>query len=127
MTKEIISTTNAPGAIGPYSQAVRCGDFLFISGQIPIDPSLGEVIGGDVRIQTGQVLKNIGAVLEAAGLSYTNVVKTTVFMKDLGDFAVMNEVYGSFFTESPPARAAFEVVRLPKDVLVEIEAIAHWT
>jgi len=125
MTKEIISTTNAPGAIGPYSQAVRCGDFLYISGQIPIDPSLGEVIGDDVRTQTGQVIKNIGAVLEAAGLSYANVVKTTVFMTDLGEFSVMNEVYGSFFTESPPARAAFQVVRLPKDVLVEIEAIAH--
>jgi 2-iminobutanoate/2-iminopropanoate deaminase len=125
MAKEIISTTNAPGAIGPYSQAVRCGDFLFLSGQIPIDPSLGEVIGDDVQTQTEQVLKNLGAVLEAAGLSYANVVKTTVFMKDLGDFAVMNEVYASFFTESPPARAAFEVVMLPKDVLVEIEAIAH--
>ncbi|OEH84490.1 reactive intermediate/imine deaminase [Desulfuribacillus stibiiarsenatis] len=125
MTKEkkVIFTENAPAAIGPYSQAIAWNDLLLISGQIPVNPSTGE-IPTDVQEQTHQVLKNLGAILEQAGCSYHNVLKTSVFIKDMNDFAKINEVYAQYFKENPPARACVEVARLPKDVLVEIEAIA---
>lgn len=122
--KEIIKTTNAPAAIGPYSQAVRVGDFLFTSGQIPINPETGEIVEGDTDKQTEQVLKNLKAVLEAGGASLESVVKTTVFLKDMSDFAVVNSVYAKYFVENQPARSAIQAARLPKDVSVEIEAIA---
>ncbi|MHC4943708.1 MAG: RidA family protein [Planctomycetota bacterium] len=125
MQKEIVSTEKAPAAIGPYSQAVKWGGLVFASGQIPLDPASGELIGGDIKVQTEQVLKNLAAVLEAAGSSLDKVLKATVFMQDLSQFAAMNEVYASFFEKSPPARAAVEVSKLPKEVLVEIEAVAH--
>ncbi len=122
--KKIIATDNAPRAIGPYSQAVEVNGMLFISGQIPIDPSTGHIVKGGIKEQTGQVLKNIGAILEAAGYSFSDVVKSTVFLKDMNDFAGMNEVYARYYADNPPARAAFQVARLPLDVLVEIETIA---
>lgn len=123
--KQIIETSRAPQAIGPYSQAVRAGDFVFASGQIPLDPKTGEMIAGDVAEQTEQVLRNLEAVLEAAGTSLAQVVKTTVFLADMNDFAAMNEVYGRHFNENaPPARATVEAARLPRDARVEIEAIA---
>jgi 2-iminobutanoate/2-iminopropanoate deaminase len=122
--REIISTKNAPAAIGPYSQAVRASGFLFLSGQVALDPDSGQVIEGDIRAQTERVLKNLGAVLAAAGSSLAAVVKTTVFLTDLGDFGAMNEVYGRFFTQDPPARATVQVSRLPKEVKVEIDLIA---
>lgn len=121
--KEIICTENAPGAIGPYSQAVMAGGFVFISGQLPVDPKTNR-IPEDVASQTGQSLSNVKAILESAGCSLNDVVKTTVFLKDMNDFAAMNLVYGSYFNEPYPARAAVEVARLPKDAKVEIEAIA---
>lgn len=124
MKKEIISTDQAPAAIGPYSQAVKIGEMVFVSGQIPIDPLSGNLIEGDIKAQTRQVLKNVSAVLSAAGTSIDSVVKTTVFITNMDDFALMNEVYAEFFTSMPPARACVEVSRLPKDVLVEVEAIA---
>lgn len=124
--RETISTENAPAAIGPYAQAIRVGDLLFTSGQIPLKPD-GKLLEGDVRAQTEQVLKNLRAVLEAGGSSLGNVVKCTCFLADMNDFAVMNEVYGSFFSSEPPARSAVEVARLPRDVRVEIEAIARVT
>ena len=124
MKKEIISTDQAPGAIGPYSQAVKIGEMVFVSGQIPIDPLSGNLIEGDIKTQTRQVLKNVTAVLSAAGTSLDRVVKTTVFITNMNDFSLMNEVYAEFFTSMPPARACVEVSRLPKDVLVEVEAIA---
>ena len=123
MDKTIISTDNAPAAIGPYSQAVRVGDLLFTSGQIPLLPN-GELLEGDVAAQTEQVLINLQAVLTAGGSSLENVIKCTCFLKDMGDFSTMNEVYGRFFESDPPARSAVEVARLPKDVLIEIEAVA---
>ena len=123
MNKIAISTNDAPAAIGPYSQAVRVGDLLFTSGQIALLPS-GERLEGDVAAQTEQVMKNLQAVLEAGGSSLANVVKCTCFLKDMADFGAMNEVYGRFFEGEPPARSAVEVARLPKDVLVEIEAVA---
>ena len=122
--KQIIETERAPKAIGPYSQAVRSGQFVFASGQIPLDPATGEFVPGGVAEQTEQVLKNLSAVLEAAGASLKSVVKTTVFLADMNDFAAMNEVYGRFFSEKPPARATVEAARLPRDARVEIEAIA---
>lgn len=122
--KKIISTDKAPQAIGPYSQAVEVNGMLFISGQIPMDPTTGKIVEGGIKEQTEQVLKNIGAILEAAGYSFSDVVKSTVFLKDMNDFAGMNEVYSRYYSENPPARAAFEVARLPLDVLVEIETIA---
>ena len=122
--KEIVATENAPGAIGPYSQAVKAGDFVFVSGQIPIDPKTGNFVSEDVAEQTEQVLKNLSAVLKAAGSGLKNVVKTTVFLQDMNDFAKMNEIYARYFTESFPARATVEAARLPKDARVEIEAIA---
>jgi 2-iminobutanoate/2-iminopropanoate deaminase len=122
--REIISTEDAPRAIGPYSQAVRAGGFVFASGQIPIDPATGEFVAGGVAEQTDQVLRNVSAVLEAAGTGLDRVVKTTVFLADMNDFIAMNEVYGRFFGERPPARATVQAARLPRDAKVEIEAIA---
>jgi 2-iminobutanoate/2-iminopropanoate deaminase len=122
--KETISTENAPGAIGPYSQAVKAGNFVFCSGQIPINPQTGEFVSEDVAEQTRQVLKNLSAVLEAAETNLNNVVKTTVFLTDMNDFAAMNEVYAEFFSENKPARATVQAARLPRDARVEIECIA---
>lgn len=123
MEKTIIATDSAPSAIGPYSQAVRVGNHLFTSGQIPLNLT-GEVVGSDITTQTEQVLANLKTVLEAGGSSIDQVVKCTCFIKDMNDFAAMNEVYATYFTGTPPARSAVEVARLPKDVLIEIEAIA---
>ncbi|OUQ78802.1 RidA family protein [Flavonifractor sp. An100] len=122
--KQIISTQNAPAAIGPYSQAIRAGDLLFVSGQIPVDPATGEVVEPTIQAQAKRSLENVKAVLEAAGASLDNVVKTTVFLKSMDDFVEMNRVYQSFFQADCPARSAVQVAKLPKDVLVEIEAIA---
>lgn len=119
-----VSAPDAPQAIGPYSQAIRAGQWLFLSGQIPLAPSSGEIVGADARVQTRQVLDNIGAVLAAAGVSFDAVVKTTVYLTDLSDFSAMNEVYATVFTDPAPARATVQVSRLPRDVRVEIEAIA---
>lgn len=122
--KETVSTENAPGAIGPYSQAVKVGDFVFCSGQIPIDPQTGDFVSSDVAEQTEQVLKNLTAVLEAAGSSLKNVVKTTVFLADMNDFAAMNEIYARYFNDNKPARATVQAARLPRDARVEIDCIA---
>ena len=122
--KEIVATERAPRAIGPYSQAVRSGNFLFASGQIPIDPATGEFVAGGITEQTEQVMRNVSAILEAAGADLQQVVKTTVFLADMDDFTAMNEVYGRFFGEDPPARATVQAARLPRDARVEIEAIA---
>jgi 2-iminobutanoate/2-iminopropanoate deaminase len=124
VSKDVISTSQAPAAIGPYSQAVRWGDLIFVSGQIPIDPATSQVVGGDVAVQTERVLKNLAAILEAAGASLRQVLKTTVYLRDLNDFGKMNAVYARFFSEQPPARATVQVARLPRDVSVEIEAVA---
>jgi len=123
--RTIISTDRGPKAIGPYSQAVRAEGFVFLSGQIPIDPSSQQLIDGEIAAQTDRVLQNIQGILRAAGTDLARVVKTTVFLKDMNDFAAMNEVYGRYFTNDPPARSTVEVARLPKDVLVEIEVIAR--
>ncbi|MBN2851706.1 MAG: RidA family protein [Clostridia bacterium] len=120
--KQIINTEKAPGAIGPYSQAVKAGGFLFLSGQLPIDPSTGEM-DKDIESQTAQSLKNARAIIESAGLTMESVVKTTVFLSDMNHFSKMNEVYKTFFVSNYPARSAVEVARLPKDALVEIEMI----
>ena len=122
--RDMISTDRAPRAIGPYSQAVRAGDLVFASGQIPIDPTTGEFVAGGIAEQTEQVLRNLTAVFEAAGLTMNHVVKTTVFLVDMDDFTAMNEVYGRFFGVDPPARATVQAARLPRDARVEIEAIA---
>lgn len=122
--KEIVSTDNAPSAIGPYSQAIKAGNLVFVSGQIPIDPQTGDFVPGGVVEQSEQVLKNLSAVLEAAGSGLNNVVKTTVFLADMNDFAAMNEVYARFFSENKPARATVEASRLPRDARVEIECVA---
>lgn len=122
--KETISTENAPGAIGPYSQAVKAGNLVFCSGQIPLDAQTGEFVSDNVTEQTRQVLKNLSAVLEAAGTNLNNVVKTTVFLADMNDFARMNEVYAEFFSANKPARATVQAARLPRDARVEIECIA---
>ena len=122
--KETVTTENAPGAIGPYSQAVKAGGMVFCSGQIPIDPSTGEFVSQVVAEQTEQVLKNLSEVLKAAGTSLDNVVKTTVFLADMNDFGEMNEVYGRYFTDNKPARATVQAARLPRDAKVEIECIA---
>ena len=119
-----VSTTDAPRAIGPYSQGVKAGGFVFVSGQVAIDPATNKMIEGDIRAQTERVLKNVTAILEAAGSSLDQVVKTTVFLKNMEDFVPMNEVYATFFGSEPPARATVEASKLPKDMLVEIEAIA---
>ena len=122
--KVVISTKNAPQAIGPYSQGIRAGPLVFVSGQIPIDPATGDVIKGDIRTQTRRVLENLRGVLEAAGTSLKGVVKTTIFLANMEDYGAVNEVYAEFFKDSRPARATVEASRLPKDVGVEIEAIA---
>jgi 2-iminobutanoate/2-iminopropanoate deaminase len=122
--RDVISTNDAPKAIGPYSQAIRGNGFVFVSGQVAIDPATQQVIEGDVAAQTERVLKNLTAILQAAGTSLEKVVRSTVFLKNMGDFTAMNEVYGKFFTSAPPARSTVEVARLPKDVLVEIDVIA---
>jgi 2-iminobutanoate/2-iminopropanoate deaminase len=122
--KQIIATDRAPRAIGPYSQAVRAGNLVFASGQIPIDPATGEFVAGGVAEQTEQVLRNLTSVFAAAGVELNQIVKTTVFLADMEDFAAMNEVYGRFFGEQPPARATVQAARLPRDARVEIEAIA---
>lgn len=122
--KNIIATDRAPRAIGPYSQAVRAGDLVFASGQIPIDPATGEFVAGGIAEQTEQVLRNLTAVFEAAGVGMNQVVKTTVFLANMDDFTAMNEVYGRFFGAEPPARATVQAARLPRDAKVEIEAIA---
>lgn len=123
--KKIVSTEQAPKAIGPYSQAVVSNGFAFLSGQIPINPATGQLIEGDVEAQTVRVLENLKAVLEASGSSLARVVKTTVFLKDMGEFARMNAVYAGYFPENPPARATVEAARLPRDVRVEIDCIAE--
>jgi 2-iminobutanoate/2-iminopropanoate deaminase len=122
--KETITTNNAPGAIGPYSQAIKAGGMVFCSGQIPTDPATGEFVSDAVAEQTEQVLKNLSEVLLAAGTSLDNVIKTTVFLADMNDFAEMNEVYGRFFSENKPARATVQAARLPRDAKVEIDCIA---
>jgi len=122
--RKVIATPNAPQAIGPYSQAISANGFVFVSGQIAIDPETGNIVGGAVAEQTERVMTNLSNILAAAGTSLDKVVKATVFLKNMSDFAGMNEVYGKFFTTAPPARATVEVARLPKDVLVEIDVIA---
>ena len=122
--KEVVSTVNAPAAIGPYSQAIKAGGFLYLSGQIPLDPATMTVVPGCVQCQTEQALKNMKAVLESQGLTFADVVKTTVFIKDMNEFGKINETYAKYFTENAPARSCVEVARLPKDVLVEIESVA---
>lgn len=123
-SREVISTPNAPKAIGPYSQAIRANGFLFISGQVCFDPATGNLISGGIQEQTEQVIKNLSAILQAAGSGLDKVVKTTVYLKNMSEFAQMNEVYGRFFPSAPPARSTVEVARLPKDVAVEIDVIA---
>ena len=122
--KKIISTSEAPAAIGPYSQAVRVGSTVFCSGQIPLDPTTGQIVSGDISAQTKRVLENIGAVLRAEGLSFENLVKTTIFLTDLGDFQIVNEIYASYFNNQPPARSTVQVSALPKGAKIEIEVIA---
>ena len=124
--KRAVASYYAPKAIGPYSQAIVSGDLVFCSGQIPLDPQSGEMVGaGDARAQAKQVMRNLGAVLEAAGASFADVVKSTIYLADLGDFGVVNEVYGAFFPSEPPARATVQVAGLPRAALVEIEMIAR--
>jgi len=122
--KQVILTDRGPKPIGPYSQAVRSNGFLFVSGQVALDPKSGEFVGTDIRQQTERVLENLKAILEAAGVSLHHVVKTTVFLKDMNDFTAMNETYARYFTAAPPARSTVQAARLPKDALVEIDVIA---
>jgi 2-iminobutanoate/2-iminopropanoate deaminase len=122
--KRVIATTEAPRAVGAYSQAIAVGDMLFCAGQIPLLPTTGQLVDGDVSAQTTQVLENLGAVLRANGMTFSNVVKTTVFLTDLNDFAAMNDVYAIYFSEQPPARSTIQVAGLPRDARVEVEAIA---
>ena len=126
MTKSAVSAADAPKAIGPYSHAIRTGELLFVSGQVPIDPATGNLVDGDVTAQTRRVMDNLAAVLTAGGLSLQHVVRTTIFLADMSDFAAVNAVYGSFFSEPYPARATVQVSRLPKDARVEIDAIASY-
>src|ERR1700736_5617553 len=121
--KKTISTSEAPGAIGPYSQAVRTGSFLFCSGQIPLDPKSGQIVPGDIAAQTRRVLDNIASILKAEGLTFDHVVKTTIFLTDLADFQTVNEIYASYFKQAPPARSTVQVAALPKGARIEIEAI----
>ena len=127
MKLNIIATNTAPAAIGPYSQAVQAGELLFCSGQIPLDPSTGALLPGDVTVQAGQVMKNISAMLAAAGAGFEDVIKTTIFLADMADFAAVNEVYGSYFTAHKPARSTVAVKGLPRGALLEIEIIARVT
>jgi len=122
--KDVVLTEKGPKPIGPYSQAIKSGGFLFASGQVALDPRSNEFLAGDIRQQTERVLENVKAILEAGGANMHHVAKTTVFLKDMNDFAAMNEVYGKYFTSAPPARSTVQVARLPKDALVEIEVIA---
>jgi len=122
--KKIISTNEAPAAVGPYSQAVRAGGMVFCAGQIPLDPKSGQIVAGDIGVQTRRVLDNITAVLKADGLTFENIVKTTIFLVDLNDFQTVNEIYGSYFKQTPPARSTVQVSALPKAARVEIEVIA---
>jgi len=122
--REVISTPDAPKAIGPYSQGIKAGGFVFTAGQVAIDPATGQVVPGDVGAQTERVMKNLAAILQAAGTGMEKVVRCGVFLKSMNDFTAMNEVYGRYFTAAPPARSTVEVTRLPKDVLVEIDVIA---
>ena len=122
--RKVISTAAAPAAIGPYSQAIEANGFLYISGQVPLDPATGQLVAGGIAEQTSQVMKNIGAILEAAGYTYANIVKTTCLLSTMDHFKAMNEVYATFFPENPPARAAFAVQALPLSALIEIEVIA---
>ena len=122
--REIISTKDAPQAIGPYSQAIKANGFIFTSGQIAIDPATQQVVGSDIAAQTERVLRNLSEILEAAGSGLGKVVRSTVFLKNMNDFAAMNQVYGKYFSSAPPARSTVEVARLPKDVLVEIDVVA---
>lgn len=122
--RRAIATSQAPAAIGPYSQAIECGHLVFVSGQIPIDPATGAIVEGDAATQARQVMENLAAILSAAGLSFRHVVKTTVYLKDLGAFAAVNAVYAAYVPDPPPARATIEVARLPRDVQVEIDVIA---
>lgn len=124
MKKKVIQTEKAPRAIGPYSQAIQAGNFLFLSGQIPLDPKIGELVKGDIRQQTQQVLENIKGMLESQKLGMEDVVKVTIFLRNIGDFNQVNEVYGTYFPSSPPARSAIGVAALPRDADIEIEAIA---
>jgi 2-iminobutanoate/2-iminopropanoate deaminase len=123
--RKVINSVLAPQAIGPYSQAIRTGDLIFVSGQIPLDPQTGELVAGDIGAQTERVLQNVQAILESAGSAMAHIVKTTVFLADIADFAAMNEVYGRFFPNDPPARSAFQVAALPKGARVEIEVVAQ--
>lgn len=122
--KIVIKTDNAPKAIGPYSQAVEANGFVFVSGQIPLDPKTGDIVTGDIREQTRRVMENAKAILAAAGCSLSDVVKSTIYLKNIGDFAGVNEIYGGYFPADPPARATVEVSRLPKDVAIEIDFVA---
>ena len=122
--RDVIATDDGPRAIGPYSQAIRANGFVFVSGQVAIDPANQQVISGDVSAQTDRVLKNLAAILKAAGTGLEKIVRSTVFLKNMGEFSAMNEVYGKYFSSAPPARSTVEVARLPKDVLVEIDVIA---
>ena len=122
--REVIATDGGPKAIGPYSQAIKANGFIFVSGQVALDPATQQLIEGDIAAQTERVLKNLGGILQAAGSSLDKVVRAGVFLKNMSDFAAMNEVYGRYFTQAPPARSTVEVARLPKDVLVEIDVIA---
>jgi 2-iminobutanoate/2-iminopropanoate deaminase len=124
--KQAFSSPGAPKAIGPYSQAVRAGQLLFVSGQVPLDPATGQMVEGDIAAQTRRVFDNLAAVLKAGGRSFADVVRTTVFLADMNDFAAVNEVYGTYFTEPYPARATVQVARLPKDARVEIDVIASF-
>src|SRR5947208_3375992 len=121
--KQAVSSPNAPKAIGPYSPAMRSGQLLFMSGQVALDPATGQMIAGDIATETRRVMDNLGALLKAAGLSFSDVVRTTVFLTDLGDFATVNEVYGTYFTPPAPARATVQVARLPRDARIEIDAM----
>lgn len=124
MKHQVVTTSAAPAAVGPYSQAVWAGDFLFCSGQIPLDPATGQMVSGGIEEQTQRVLENLAAILQSQGLSLANVIKTTVFLRDLGQFAAMNNVYARYFPNNPPARSTVQVARLPRDAQIEIEAIA---
>jgi 2-iminobutanoate/2-iminopropanoate deaminase len=125
MTKRVVSTEKAPAAIGPYSQAIKSGDLLFVSGQIPLDPKTGNLVSGDIEAETRRVMDNLSAVLSAAGAKFENLVKTTIYLTDLGDFAAVNRVYASYFSLDPPARATVQVSALPRGARVEIDAIAR--